>query len=181
MNRAQKLPHIRPSSTQLQLLQKGPITGRAEPQAMLAVPLREQILEREKLMCKSGWERLRLCEINIPAATQISADGGQEVLQAWSRSSLQPRRGPWRSRLSPWAPHRADLHMQLWGSPQCSNGCGLKKATARGESLQELPRARTAASGEGHSTEQESWESFYLCEPVLEQCLKSYRLWEAHA
>ena len=35
---------------------------------------------------------------------QAGAEGGQEVLQAQSRSSMQPRRSPWRSRLSPCSP-----------------------------------------------------------------------------
>lgn len=34
---------------------------------------------------------------NGPADTKVNAEGGQELLQAWS--SLQPMRGPWWSRL----------------------------------------------------------------------------------
>lgn len=33
-----------------------------------------------------------------PAATKVSAGEGQEVLQAWCSSALQPRGGPWWSR-----------------------------------------------------------------------------------
>ena len=77
----------------------------------------------------------------------------QEVLQAQSSSSLQPRRGPRWSRLSlhsPRAPHGADLPLLPWGNLWCSSGCGLKEmqptephrsrawagAAARGEELQ---------------------------------------------
>jgi len=54
-----------------------------------------------------------------PVGTKVSAEGGKEVLQALSRSSLQPRRDPQRSRLfcSQQALHRADLHVQPWRCP----------------------------------------------------------------
>ena len=57
------------------------------------------------------------CERN----SAVSAEGGQEVLQVQSRSSLQPRRGPWQSRLSscsPQVPGGADLHIQPTGQQQ---------------------------------------------------------------
>lgn len=47
-----------------------------------------------------------------PAGTEVSGEGGQEVLQACSNSSLKPKRGPQRSRLSlcsSQALHIADL------------------------------------------------------------------------
>ena len=78
-------------------------------------------------------ERSEKWEISSPVGRKVSAEGGHEVLQAWSRSSLQLRRGPWRSRLSPcssWALHGADLHVQPWRSPWCSSGCGLEEAAA---------------------------------------------------
>jgi len=44
-------------------------------------------------------DRSENSESSSPAGTKVSAEGGQEVLQAQRRSSLQPRRGPWRSRV----------------------------------------------------------------------------------
>lgn len=55
-----------------------------------------------------------------PVCTRVSAEGGKEMLQALSRSSLQPRREPQRSRLfscSQQALYRANFHMQPWRSP----------------------------------------------------------------
>jgi len=65
-----------------------------------------------------------------PAATMINAEGGQELLQVWSRSFMQHRRGPWWNRLSlcsPCTPCGAQR------SPRCSSGCGLTEAAAHGE------------------------------------------------
>ena len=70
-------------------------------------------------------------EVEKCAGTQVST-GEQEELQARSSSSLQPGRGPQRSRLSlcsPWAPHGADLLMQPQRSPWGGGGWGLKEDT----------------------------------------------------
>ena len=121
---------------------------------MLGVPLGEQIQGREKLPHFSSWERgVRKCERSSPAATKVSAGGGQEVLQARSRSSLQHRRGPWRSRASscsPQAPHRTDLHGHPHGEAQCASldeawrshstwGAPAGAAQAKGAACREEP------------------------------------------
>lgn len=62
---------------------------------------------------------LRKWEGSCLAGTKVSARGGQEVLQGKSRSSLQPRRGFWRIRMS-LSRLRADLTPQPWRSPGCS-------------------------------------------------------------
>lgn len=67
---------------------------------------------------------------NSPTDTKVSA-GGQKK----SRLSMQPRRGPWWSRLVP-AAH--EYHMELIS--MCSSECGLKKTTAHGVPAQEGPR-----------------------------------------
>jgi len=68
-------------------------------------------------------EREMVREAALQALTEVSVAGGQEVLQAQRSSSLQPRRGLWKSRLSPCSPqvsHGADLHMQPRRSPRGS-------------------------------------------------------------
>jgi len=94
--------------SQLQLLQKGPA-----------------------VLCKNRWERrVRKCERNSPVATKVCAEGRQEVLQAPSRSFLQPRRGQCQSRLylcRPRAPSTADLYVQSWRNPWSSSGRSLKE------------------------------------------------------
>lgn len=113
-------PAAAPCQSQLQMLQKGPTAARAEPGAA-------QISGREKLLHHSSWERgVRKSESerSSPAATKVSAREGQEVFQVWSRSSLQPRKGPQRSRAapgSPWVPHGA---LQPWRSPWCESRVG---------------------------------------------------------
>jgi len=42
------------------------------------------------------------CERNSPAATRVSKERGQEVLQAQSRSSLQPKERPLLSTVQQW-------------------------------------------------------------------------------
>lgn len=57
--------------------------------------------------------------MNQVDATRQHREGGQELLQAQSSSSLQSRRG-WRSRLAPCSlgeRHRADLHLRKYLSP----------------------------------------------------------------
>ena len=78
------------------------------------------------------------------------------MLQVQSSSSLQPRRGPWRSRLSPCSPpYRADLPVQPWESPW-----SLKEDTDHDVRLQ----ARAAACGEQPAVRQEGWKlAFSSC------------------
>lgn len=69
----------------------------------------------------SSWERGgRNWENEFSRCYSQCREGGQEVPQAQSSSSLQPRRGSWKSRLAPcslWAPQRADLHSRKYLSP----------------------------------------------------------------
>ena len=78
--------------------------------------LEEQTEGRENISCNSSWERgVRYSERNSPETTTVSAEGRQEVLQAWSRSSLQPMEKPMVEQVvpcSPWAPPGADFHEQ---------------------------------------------------------------------
>lgn len=116
--------------SQLQLLQKGSLIARAEPRVTLGV-LWERF-QKGKNCCTraTGWEEGENGRQNS-AATKVSAEGGQEMLQEWSRSSLQPGRGPWWSRkalCSPWEPWGADLYVQPWRSPLCISRWGLKGA-----------------------------------------------------
>ena len=140
----------------------------------LSVSLREQVWEKKTALCNSNWERGVRNHKSFwkpqPCRPQ-DAEGGQEVLQAQSRSSLQSRRGPWRSRLSPcspWALHRVDLHVHPWRSTQCSSGWGLKQATAPAGALQ----AGAAAHGEQPAVGQEGWGRPYQWGICAEQCLK---------
>lgn len=103
-------------------------------------------------MLHSSSERtVRKSKGNSFEGTKVSAGGGQEVLQAWRRSSLQPRRGSQRSRLSPcssWPLHGADLHVQPWRRPRCSSGCGLEEAAVTENPHRSRTWARAAAHGE---------------------------------
>jgi len=100
-------------------------------------------LREETPLCDSSWERGREQWVkSSPAGAGGRAKGGQVVLQARSSSSLQPRRGPWRSSLS-----LADLHVQ----PRRSPSAAVDEAWRR-HSLwilpQEQPLAAAAARGE---------------------------------
>lgn len=121
-------PILAPVPSSSRWLQNGPTAARAEPWAMPGVPLREHVWEEEKLLCNSSWERgVRSRERNSPAATKVSAEKRQEVLQAQRRSSLPPRRGSWWSRLPPaggrhypksafelqWVKRSLRLHLEL--------------------------------------------------------------------
>lgn len=63
---------------------------------------------------------------------------------------------------SPWAPYRADVHMQPWRGLWCSSGWDLK-TTARGYPHSSSPRPELQPVG---SIPQEGWGSH------VEQCLK---------
>lgn len=61
---------------------------------------------------KEEWKNL---ESNGSADSSVNVEQGQQVLQEQRRSSLKSVEMPWQSRLyawNPWAPHRADLHME---------------------------------------------------------------------
>jgi len=92
--------------SQLQLLQKDPPLPELSHEGHWVSSGKADVREG-KLLHNSTWERgMR----NGLTGTQVGAGGGQDELQA--QSFLQPRRGPWRSRLfscSLWTLREADL------------------------------------------------------------------------
>lgn len=83
-------------------------------------------LGKERSAVEQQMEGVRKYETSRPADIKVSAERGQDVLQAWSRRYLQLRRGLWRTKLSPcssWALHRADLLRQQWRSPWYCRSC----------------------------------------------------------
>lgn len=87
---------------------------------------------------------------------------------------------------SPWAPHRADLHMQPWRSPQHSSECSLKEA-------QPMESPCRSPGPDLQSVGQESWEglpptgamqsSSWRVGPhgaMFDQHSESCSLWEAY-
>ena len=81
----------------------------------------ERRLKRGESCCTTLLgERSEKWKRSSPAGTQVSEEEGLEALETRSRSSLQPRRGPWRIRLSlysSWALCGADLPMQSLRRP----------------------------------------------------------------
>lgn len=74
----------------------------------------------------------------------------QGLLQVQNRSSLQPKRGPCRNRVSscsPGVPCRADVHMQLWRSPQCTSGWDVKEEQPIVSRSNSSPRPQRGSSG----------------------------------
>ena len=77
-------------------LQQAQLRTQLSVSAKPVISLEKHSLERVKNNALSE----RISERNSPAATKVRTEGGQEVLQAHSRNSQQPNRGPWWSRLS---------------------------------------------------------------------------------
>jgi len=80
-------------------------------------------------------DRSEKCEKNSLAVTEVSAEEGQELLQAWSRTSLQPREANGRAGCIPAAcaedKARADIHnIAYGGSHATAGGCALNEAAA---------------------------------------------------
>lgn len=55
---------------------------------------RGDLRKRKSAVQEQLGERNKKCKTKSPADTKASAEGGQEVLQVWSRSFLKCRRGP---------------------------------------------------------------------------------------
>ena len=115
------MPHFR--TEQLQLLQRDPTAATAEPCASGKADLREGKFAVQQQLGKRSerWERTAL---QAPRSAQ-------EELQAHSSSSLQPRRGPRRSR-------------RFSHSPRATHGARADRAgdTTRGERWEAEPEGR---------------------------------------
>lgn len=101
---------------------------------------------------------MRKCGKINPSDTSISEEGGQEVLQAWSTSSLKPRWGPCWSRLSLCSLSTGcglDLHVEPTEKPMEAGRYGPKETAAHGELLKEqTPQTTAEAHGEEPAVEQ---------------------------
>lgn len=142
------LPHVRSQPAPAAPTVPVATAARAKPCLMLWCPW-ESRFRKGKNCCTTapGREEWKTARNSPPVLLQ---------------PSLQPRKGPQRSRLLPcypWVLHRADLQMQTWRSTRCSSGCGMK-AAARGEPLQEQPRA-VDEPGEGKKGERRGRKEFW--------------------
>lgn len=111
------VPPVR--ARQLQLLQQGPATARAELWVMLVVLWASRL--KKKLLCYRSWEN--------------------GVRESQRETALQPPRSAQLTVL-----HGADLSVQPWRSTWCSSGWGLKK-TQPVDTLTGAAWARAAARG----------------------------------
>lgn len=152
-------------------------------------------LRKERYATAAGNNEWKNVSNNI-ASPEISA--GQEELQVQSKSSLQPRRGPWRSRLSPcspWAPTQGrPLHsameepmLRQWVRPEWdtahgepSVGAVLQAGAAALESNPQRGRGARGAAAHGDSggAVPGVWASRYGV--VLDQCWESCHLRQTH-
>lgn len=112
--------------------------------------LQRAYLRKRKKCCTTAGES-EICERN-------SAEGGQEMLQVWSRSFLKCRRGPQWSMgsvllhlscctvlLQPMEHHTEQTSMCSHKGAQSSSRCDLEKATVHGDLLQEQPGDRAVS------------------------------------
>ena len=115
---------------------------------------------------------------NVREATSQAPRSMQEVLQTWSSSSLQSRRGHWWRRLQ--CNHReipAAAGNAAWGR-QKHPGQELQLNESSPEQSRR-PGRDAAANGDLCRTMPQGWALWYRA--ILEKCSGSCSLWEAHA